>query len=109
MKKHLIFFDSTCPLCQKSVRQIKERDKNHIFEFFPLNSSVAREHLPSHLLKGDTLVLMENGQQTWIRAKAVFRILKLLRGKWSWLGFLCYVPGLDLLYRVVAHNRNVFK
>src|SRR4051812_32325978 len=105
MKNHLIFFDNSCPLCQKSIRQIQQMDTQHIFEFFPLNSSFAKEHLSPELLKGDTLVLLENRNKVWLRSKAVFRIVKLLEGKWAWLGFLCYVPGLDLLYRIIAHNR----
>ncbi|NGX26608.1 MAG: hypothetical protein K940chlam6_00533 [Chlamydiae bacterium] len=109
MKDHLIFFDSTCPLCQKSVQQIQEMDSGHIFEFFPLDSAKASELLPEKFRKGDTIVLMENRKRIWTRAKAIFRILKLLGGKWSWMGFLCYVPGLDLFYRIIAHNRHLFK
>lgn len=106
--KHLIFFDSTCNLCQKSVRKIQELDKGKIFEFYPLNSSKAKELVPAKYLTGDTMVLMENGQRIWVRSKAVFRIFKLLGGKYEKLGILCYVPGLDLFYRIVAHNRYLF-
>ena len=91
------------------MRRIQEMDRGKIFEFFPLTSSKAKELLPEKLLKGDTLVLLENKNRIWIRSKAVFRILKLLEGKWSWLGFLSYVPGLDIFYRVIAHNRGIFK
>lgn len=108
MTRHIIFFDATCSLCQKSIQRIKEMDRKHLFEFFPLTSVKAKELLSPELLKGDTIVLLENGKHVWIRAKAIFRILKLLEGKWSWLGFLCYVPGLDLFYKLVAHNRHIF-
>lgn len=106
--KHLIFFDSTCKMCQKSIRKVQELDTQHIFEFYPLNSSKAKELLPPHLLKGDTMVLLENQKKIWIRSKAVFRIFKLLDGKFKWLGAFCYVPGLDLFYRAIAHNRHLF-
>ncbi len=106
--KHLIFFDSTCPLCQKAIHRIQELDTNQIFEFFPLNSFKAKELLPEKLLKGDTLVLLEDNQHIRVRSKASFRILKLLGGKYSWMGFLYYVPGLDLIYRLVARNRHFF-
>lgn len=108
MKQHIIFFDHTCPLCQKSVRRIQEMDARHIFEFYPLNSEKAKELLAPEFLKGDTMVLLENQKTVWVRSKAIFRILKLLEGKWAWLGFLAYVPGLDLFYRIVAHNRHLF-
>jgi len=109
MKDHLIFFDATCRLCQRSVRKIQEIDKDHLFEFLPLASNEAHRKLPEKLLEGDTIVLMENRQKIWVRSKAIFRILKLLGGKWSGLGFLAYVPGLDLFYRLIAHNRHLFK
>lgn len=109
MTQHTIFFDNVCPLCQKSVRRIQEMDTQKKFSYFPLNSTKAKELLSENLLKGDTLVLLENNKRIWLRSKAVFRILKLLEGRWSWLGFLCYVPGFDLFYRIIAHNRHLFR
>lgn len=106
--KHMIFFDSTCNLCQKSVRKLQELDKEKIFEFYPLTSAKAKELVPAKYLTGDTMVLLENGKRIWVRSKAIFRIFKLLGGKYEWLGILCYVPGLDLFYRAVAHNRYLF-
>jgi predicted DCC family thiol-disulfide oxidoreductase YuxK len=103
---NLIFFDSTCPLCQRSVQKIQEADAGKIFAFYPLTSEKAKELLPEKLLKGDTIVLLENGQKTWIRAKAIFRILGLLGSKWGWL---VHVPGLNLFYRIIAHNRHFLK
>ncbi len=109
MKEHLVFFDDTCPFCQKWVQKIQEKDAEKIFEFFPLTCVEAKELLPEKLIKGNTLVLIENRQRIWARAKAIFRILKLLKGKWSWLGFLCYVPGVDLFYQLIAHRRHLLK
>lgn len=108
MAKHLVFFDNGCPLCRKAIRAIQERDSRGQFAFFPLNSEMARESLPEKVLREDTMILLEEGKRQWLRAKALFRILKLLGGKYSWLGALAYVPGLDFLYRIVAHNRHLF-
>jgi predicted DCC family thiol-disulfide oxidoreductase YuxK len=100
---NLIFFDSTCPLCQRSVGRIQERDKNKLFTFYPLTSAKAKELLDEKLLEGDTIVLREEDGTIWVRAKAIFRILELLGSKW---GFMRHVPGIDLFYRIVAHNRG---
>ena len=70
---------------------------------------MARQKLPEELLRGDTIVLLEEGKKIWIRSKAVFRILNLLGGKYAWMGMFAYVPGLDFLYRIVARNRHLFK
>ena len=108
MKEHIIFFDSTCPMCQKSVRKIQSMDTKGVFEFFPLNSEMAREHLSEELLSADTLVLFENKKEVWIRASAIFRILYLIGGKYKKWGWLAHVPGLDLFYRIIATNRHFF-
>lgn len=105
---HFIFFDSHCPLCQKSIEQIEEIDVKKQFIYLPLASEKSQEMLPQKLLNEDSLVLLENGKKVWIRSKAAFRILHLIGGKWKWLGLLCYVPGLDLFYRLVAKNRHFF-
>ncbi|NGX38746.1 MAG: hypothetical protein KR126chlam1_00056 [Chlamydiae bacterium] len=106
---HKIYYDATCPMCQKTVRRIRERDEKGRFEYIPLDSDRARSVLSPELLKGDTIVLIEENGKIWLRSKAVFRILKFLGGKGSWLGFLVYVPGLDLFYRMIAHNRHLFR
>lgn len=106
---HLLFFDNTCPLCKEAVQEIQKRDAQHLFSFYPLTSELAKQKLPEKLLKGDTLVLLENGTEVWARSKAVFRIAHLLGGKDKWMGILCYVPGLDLFYRFVAKHRHLYK
>lgn len=106
--KHLIFFDSRCPLCQNAVRKIREKDTQQIFTFFPLESQKAKELLSKELLSSDTLVLLDNKGVVWIRGQAVFQILHLLGGKWKWLGFLSHLPGVDLFYRLIAKNRHFF-
>jgi len=108
MREHIIFFDNTCSMCQKSVQKIQSMDKNQIFEFFPLSSEMAKSHLSEKVLSSDTLVLYENKKEVWIRAHAIFRILYLLGGKYKKWGWLAYVPGLDLVYRLIAKNRHFF-
>lgn len=106
MSQHEIYFDHSCRLCENSVRWIQERDSAHIFIFYPLASQKAKHELPESLLRGDTLVLKESDGRIWVRSKAIFRILKHLGGKWAWLGFFAYVPGLNLFYRIIAKHRR---
>jgi len=106
--QHLIFFDHTCALCQKAVQKIQQRDASHLFTFYPLESEMGKEKIPENLRSQDTLVLVEEGGQVWTRAKAVFRIVHLLGGPDKWMGILCYVPGLDWIYRLVAKHRHYF-
>lgn len=112
--KHLIFFDDTCGFCQNSVRRIIKLDRKELFAFAGLKSQTA-----AHILKGDkeylkgenSLILVENYQtyspRFWLRARAIFRILWLIGGKWKWLGWLYIVPfGTDAIYRLVANHRE---
>ena len=106
---HLIFFDATCPLCQKAVGSLRKRDKRGIFAFYPLESEEAKAHVPPALFREDTLILKEMPQgKLWIRGKAVFRIFGLLGGAWGLLGWLCYLPGIDGVYRFIARHRHFF-
>lgn len=104
MGEKQIFFDRGCKLCRDAIKKIQVRDREGLFEYFPLDSARAKEVLTEELRRGDTLVLLE-GEKVWVRAKAVFRILGLLGSKWGWL---IHVPGLDLGYRLIAHNRHLF-
>ena len=106
--KHVIFFDSTCSLCKNAIKKIQKRDRKKIFSYYPLNSGLARQKLSDKFLEKNTLVLLENGKKVFFRSKAVFRILKLLGGKYAWMGFFVYVPGLDFFYRIVANHRRFF-
>ncbi len=109
--KHLIFFDSHCPLCRGAVSQIMKRDKRRIFSFAPLDGKTIEKWLEGPR-ETNTLILLENFQKPspreWVRARGVFRIYWLLGGKWSWIGWLYLVPGLDLIYRFVARHRHHF-
>ncbi len=109
MNTHTLFFDSTCPLCNRSIQWIQKRDLGQIFSYYPLSSAKAKELLSEELLQKDTLVLLEDNQKVWVRAKAVFRILQLLDRKWRFLGVLSHIPGIDLFYRFIAHNRHFWR
>ena len=108
MKEHVLFFDASCPMCKRAVRKIQERDTRMIFEYFPLQSEMAKKSLSPKILSSDTLVLLENREKVWIRAKAIFRILHLLGGKYSTFSWLVHVPGLDFFYQLIAKNRHFF-
>ncbi len=111
---HLLFFDETCPLCQKAVRMLLQIDRNEIFLFAPLSGKTAEQQLTgryAELRKKNTLILFENyqteKQRVWVYGRGAMRLFWLLGGKWKFLGVLCYLPiGPDLFYRIIAHHRH---
>ena len=118
MREHLIFFDSECPWCHKSVRHIIENDVYKRFVFAPLNGDTADDILigpNAHLRKANSVILVENYESTsrklWIRSKAIFRIYWLNGNGWGIVGILFFLPSflIDPFYRWFAEHRHRFK
>jgi len=112
--KHLIFYDQPCPLCNRAVRFVLRADTKEEFGFAPLDGETATKELQGLYLKHpdlDTLVLLqdygEEKEQTLIEGKAVLRIFWLLRGKYTLIGWLSFLPSplFDWMYRIVARHR----
>src|SRR5262245_27950744 len=93
--KHLVFYDSTCGLCDHVVQWILKQDKKQIFLFAPLQGKTA-DSLLQGISREDSLVLIENyqtpHQKMYLFGKAAFRILWLLGGAWSFLGWISFLP-----------------
>jgi predicted DCC family thiol-disulfide oxidoreductase YuxK len=113
----MIVFDDTCPLCWRSVNRILAWDKKRCFRFVPLRDEMAKAVLKDRfkaLKSSNTLVLIENflskHPRTWIRGRAVMRILWLLGGWWKLLGWIAFIPvGIDPVYSFVAKRRHRFR
>lgn len=117
MKKHLIFYDGECPLCNRVVRFVLAADKKKQFLFAPLQGITAEKELHDFKrLDLDTLVLLENyqtsEQQSLIEGKGALRIFWHLGGIYTLLGCLSFFPSFlfDRFYRFVARRRyRLFK
>ncbi len=112
--KHVIFYDGSCPLCNRMVRFLLKADKENLFYFAPLNGVTAEKKLSHLYLKNpelDTLVLLLNyntsDEKILIEGKGALRILWKLGGKYAWLGWFSFLPPFitDLFYRLIARNR----
>src|ERR1700722_12540294 len=107
--QRIIFYDGTCPMCNRAVRFLLAADQNKQFYFAPLNGETAKRKLKDLHLKNpnlDTLVLLE-GEAILVEGKAVFRILWLLGGKYALIGWLSFLPSwlFDIMYRIIARYR----
>lgn len=114
-RRHLVFFDGECPLCNRSVRTISAVDRKKVFYFAPLQGKTAHQKLPPSLLKkmGTLILIQDEGshqERQWVEGKAVLRIGWLLGGKYALLGWLSFLPSFlfDVVYRAVAKNRHRF-
>lgn len=110
----LLLFDGICGLCHKSVQFILKHDRNAVFRFAALQSSVSQDILKRHShspkdLSSVVLVLNHDTPREMLlfQSDAVLRILSFLGTPWS----LCLIFGIfpkklrDSLYNWIAANR----
>ncbi|MFI5343395.1 MAG: thiol-disulfide oxidoreductase DCC family protein [Chlamydiales bacterium] len=111
---HLVFYDGTCGLCDRTVQFLLRADKQKIFLFAPLQGTTAVEYLaklPPEQKEVDSLILIENFRtshsKVYLQSKAVFRMCWLLGGWLKLIGWLSFLSAslFDWAYRFVAHHR----
>jgi len=75
----ILFFDSSCLLCSRSVRWIIRHDPGKVFSFAGLDSKAAEKYLPNdHPLRSEDTVILLDGDGIHGRSEAVFRTLRSL-------------------------------
>jgi predicted DCC family thiol-disulfide oxidoreductase YuxK len=115
MKRNLVFYDGTCGFCDIAVQFLLGQDTEQRFVFAPLQGTTAKimlKDLPESLKNSDSLVLVENYQaedrKFYVLGRGAFRILWMLGGAWSLLGWVSFLPSFlyNWGYRIVARNRH---
>jgi predicted DCC family thiol-disulfide oxidoreductase YuxK len=107
---YIIIFDSHCSFCNASVNFLIKRDPKKLFCFASMHSSVAHSLIQEQGLDepdSDTIILIKE-DRSYLRAEAVYEILKAMGGVWSFLRIF-KVLGFsynDSLYRYIAKNRH---
>ncbi len=104
MTSAVIFYDSTCLLCSRSVQFVLKHDKHHHFTFTSLNSAFAQ----SFSLSKETVAVRTANQELLTHQHAIrYIIQKLPNVKWV-LFFFWITPNFiqKALYTVVAENRK---
>lgn len=107
---NVIFYDSGCGLCGRSVEFLKKIDKKNNFTFVPLNSPMASDFLRSSasaLLNIDSVIYL-NKNRIYLKSDAVIEILSNLSGPLSPLRIFKFLPVSfrDGIYDLIARNRN---
>lgn len=107
---YVIVFDAQCHFCNASVDFIIKGDPKGLFCFAPMDSSMGQSLVLEQGLGGldsDTIVLIKQ-DKAYLRAEAVYEILKDLESFWSFLGIFRSLGTScnDSLYRYIAKNRH---
>lgn len=109
----IVYFDGVCGLCNAWVDLLLRKDVDRRLFFAPLQSPIARAHLPAHLLEPPfaTVVIKLRDGQVFLRSEAVVRALGILGGSAGGLGRLIGLLPLrlrDSIYGKIAQNRYVW-
>ena len=75
----IIIYDGICALCSRSVRFVVAHDHEKYFKFMTLQSPAAQEFIISHDLKGNSIVVVDNGN-VFEQSDAILEICKHLKG-----------------------------
>ncbi|MBS0621541.1 MAG: DUF393 domain-containing protein [Verrucomicrobia bacterium] len=96
MRRHVIYFDGECSLCNRTVCFLQRQDKKHLFRYEPLGE------------QGETLIFLEEGKKPLRYGKGALRIFWHLGGLWRLLGIFSFLPAfiVDPIYRLIARNRH---
>jgi len=115
MPHPILFYDGVCGLCNRFVQFVLRRDRNDLFRFAALQSSIAARILSRHGINPgalDTVYVVVNhdlpDERIFSRSDAVLFVLNQLKSPWRqtafWLGL---VPRFvrDWAYNAIAQHR----
>jgi predicted DCC family thiol-disulfide oxidoreductase YuxK len=109
-RRHILFYDGVCGLCDRLVQFVLAHDRRARFAFAALQSRLAEETLarfgkdPRDL---DTVYVLAADGRLLHKARAILFVLGQLGAPWSWARLCGLLPTrlLDWSYDRVAKNR----
>ncbi|WP_293881842.1 thiol-disulfide oxidoreductase DCC family protein [Sphingobacterium sp. UBA1498] len=105
-RKHIIFFDGDCLICNRFVQKLLRIDRKKKFLFSSLQSEFSRATLKNIPKKIDSIVYL-SPEGSFIKSEAVLKIIKQLGFPYT----ICYLLKIlpiawrDALYDYFAKNR----
>ncbi len=108
--KYIVLFDGVCNFCNDSVRFIIKRDKNDLFRFASLQSSLGQKLTKERGIdttKIDSIILIKPAEAYYIKSDAALNIAKKLSALYPLLSLFLVLPRgfRDFFYDIIARNR----
>ena len=102
----IVFFDTTCLLCNRTVQILLKIDRKQQLKFAGLESDIGKELLNEFSITSDSVILYYKGD-CYIKSKAFLVIAKRLGFPYNMLHILGVIPRkmADGLYDWIAKNR----
>ncbi len=108
--KKLILFDGVCNLCNSAIQYIIKKDKNNIYVFAALQSTVGEKFIQERNINTqdiDSIILVDPDVAYYIKSSAALHIAYEFGKSWKFLKIFEFIPSKirDLIYDFVAKNR----
>lgn len=108
--KKIVLYDGVCRFCNASVNYIIKHDKNDNFRFVSMQSALGTNilnHLGISNKNIDSIVVYQKGIAYFIKAEAIFEIVKHFGGVYKILMLFKIIPIsiLNSIYDYLAKNR----
>lgn len=109
--KYYVFYDGDCGFCNGWVQWILNNDRKDQFLFASLQSDFGQKFLNERNLENkqfSTLFLWKPNSFYLTKSQAVFKVARILGGKYAVLGNLNFVPSFisDFVYHLISVNRQ---
>jgi predicted DCC family thiol-disulfide oxidoreductase YuxK len=109
--KYYVFYDGDCGFCNFWVQWILKKDLKDQFMFASLQSDFGQEFLKERGLETQqlsTLYLWKPQSFYLKKSEAALKIASILGGKYSFIGYLRFIPKSisDFFYDKIAENRK---
>lgn len=117
MVRDIIIYDGNCGICNYIVEWIRENDKSGKLDYLPnqmLESEISLKGIKKEDASRSVILYCPNEMILYKEARAVFEILKRLKGMWHFIGAVHSNPVSSTIalpiYRFVSTNRaNISK
>ncbi|SHI48237.1 Predicted thiol-disulfide oxidoreductase YuxK, DCC family [Mesonia phycicola] len=108
--KKIILFDGVCNLCNNAVNKIIDHDKNDVFRFASLQSSLGiqlAEERGIDTTEVDSMILIDPGNAYYLKSTAALQIAKHLSGIYKLASYFLFIPEgfRNMIYDFIAKNR----
>jgi predicted DCC family thiol-disulfide oxidoreductase YuxK len=109
-RRHILFYDGVCGLCDRLVQFVLRRDRRRRFAFAALQSDVAAQMLRRFGRDAadlDTVYVLTSDGLLRSKGRAILFVMRTLGLPWSILSVFSLLPWrvVDWCYDRVAHNR----
>ncbi len=110
MQKKIIVFDGVCNLCNSSITQVIERDKNNQYVFASIQGETGKKLIIERDINTDlidSIILIDPGVAYYTKSTAAIKVIKSFGGIYSLFGVFEYLPESirDAVYDYIAKNR----